>query len=618
MQTRYRLLPLCLIALTAVIYYPFLNSPFVFDDFYNLFALEQVNQNGYLSFLAEGFSGPTGRPASLLSFALQHESWPANPFDFKLVNLLIHLMNGLLIGFISFRLTSATIDDVKLGYLCSCITMALWLLHPMHLSTVLYTVQRMTQLSALFTLSGIAFYLVGRQWLVKNENIAGYVIVAAGVLCCTVLAILSKENGILLLLFIPVIEFTILAKNRQPNYIKPWLVIVVLTPLLIFIAYLLYILPGTLQSYHFRDFNAGQRLLTQAIILFDYLKDLILPSYGAFTLYHDNYQVSTGILAPVTTAIALISIIALLIFSIVKRKTYPLFSFCCLWFLAGHSLEASHLNLELYFEHRNYLPGFSIFFGISHIFILIINKTRKYTLGLGAAMIYVSWTMTVLVLEGNLWNKPLYQAVEWSRLHPGSSRITGNLASMYMHYSEFEKAESTYKQLVSIKPDSIYPDLQIIRIKLCKGKHAGNNAGWDEVYQKSQNARPEGQHIIGLLDLMIFETLEGKCKENTLANIDKLLDILLINENFAFLQGHLYQFKSTIELTRKDYNSALKYIDKALTIKQSADNYTLKLQLLRQLNKQQEYIETIKAIEQHSAINPLKRYMYSEIIKEFK
>ena len=68
MQTRYRLLPLCLIALTVVIYYPFLNSPFVFDDFYNLFALEQVNQNGYLSFLAEGFSGPTGRPVSLFSF----------------------------------------------------------------------------------------------------------------------------------------------------------------------------------------------------------------------------------------------------------------------------------------------------------------------------------------------------------------------------------------------------------------------------------------------------------------------------------------------------------------------------------------------------------------------
>ena len=43
--------------------------------------------------------------------------------------------------------------------LASC----LWLLHALHVSTVLYTVQRMAQLSALFVFAGLLVYSYGRQ-----------------------------------------------------------------------------------------------------------------------------------------------------------------------------------------------------------------------------------------------------------------------------------------------------------------------------------------------------------------------------------------------------------------------------------------------------------------------
>ena len=45
----------------------------------------------------------------------------------------------------------------------ACLAAAIWLLHPLHVSTVLYTVQRMAQLSALFSLVTLLLYSLGRD-----------------------------------------------------------------------------------------------------------------------------------------------------------------------------------------------------------------------------------------------------------------------------------------------------------------------------------------------------------------------------------------------------------------------------------------------------------------------
>jgi len=88
---------LAVVLLTAALFYPSLNSSFLLDDYVNLNRLDEVGSKGYGYFIFSGISGPSGRPLSLATFALQHQAWPDNPFAFKFVNLLIHLINGLLI-----------------------------------------------------------------------------------------------------------------------------------------------------------------------------------------------------------------------------------------------------------------------------------------------------------------------------------------------------------------------------------------------------------------------------------------------------------------------------------------------------------------------------------------
>ena len=66
---------LALLCTTVLVYGPGLDSRFILDDLYNLKDLPDISTSGYLQYIFEsGFAGPTGRPLSLLTFALQYEN----------------------------------------------------------------------------------------------------------------------------------------------------------------------------------------------------------------------------------------------------------------------------------------------------------------------------------------------------------------------------------------------------------------------------------------------------------------------------------------------------------------------------------------------------------------
>ena len=75
----------------------------------------------------------------------------------------------------------------------------LWLVHPLNLTAVLYIVQRMASLAALFTACGLILYVAGRRRMLAGKH--GVSLILAGLLLCGGLAVFSKEYGILLPLY---------------------------------------------------------------------------------------------------------------------------------------------------------------------------------------------------------------------------------------------------------------------------------------------------------------------------------------------------------------------------------------------------------------------------------
>jgi hypothetical protein len=201
--------------LTALIYWPGLAGSFLFDDYPNL---EKLGTRGPIEsfellrqYVTSGFSGPTGRPLSLLSFLIDANNWPTDPWPFKRTNVVIHLIVGVVLFATTHKLFVSIGRSARDASWIALLATSLWLVNPFLVSTTLYAVQRMTQLAALFALGGIWFYLRGRELLAIDPR-RGYATLCIGLPVFTLLAMLSKENGALLPLLVLVLHATL---NRR-------------------------------------------------------------------------------------------------------------------------------------------------------------------------------------------------------------------------------------------------------------------------------------------------------------------------------------------------------------------------------------------------------------------
>jgi len=184
------------VALIAVVaYWPGLGGDFWFDDNPNIVRNAAVKiQSLRVSDLLQAWGSsldpfPRSRPLAMLTFGVNHAVGGLDPFGFKLTNLLLHVVTGTLLFVTLSAMSTQYLSLEGRGRADSAspqwwalFAAALWLLHPLQVSTVLYVVQRMTILATLAVLLGIYLYLLGRQRLVERRR-SGYLLVIAAFAC---------------------------------------------------------------------------------------------------------------------------------------------------------------------------------------------------------------------------------------------------------------------------------------------------------------------------------------------------------------------------------------------------------------------------------------------------
>ena len=362
-----RLAGMWLVFLVAVVYWPGLGGGFFFDDFVNILEpaevqLKSISVESLQSIWDSGRAGPLGRPVSMLSFAANYYFSGFDPFYFKLTNLIIHGLNGFLLYVLTGLLARAAYpgSEIRRIRVLAAIVAALWAIHPIQATSVLYVVQRMTSLASLFVLLALIFHVWARQ----REKI-GRVEWASFAMAWGVffpLALLSKETGALFLLYLAAYE-AVLHRNflKRFDLFGSWYLNLLIAGAGISLIYVFSQNAVWLRAYDTRPFTLSQRLLTEARIIWEYLDLIVLPSLPDFGLYHDDFELSTSLFAPNTTFIAIAGLLLLAAVGWIGRIKWPLISFAILWFLLGHSLESSIFPLELMHEHRNYLPSLGVF-----------------------------------------------------------------------------------------------------------------------------------------------------------------------------------------------------------------------------------------------------------------
>ena len=414
---------------TAMVYAPGLDGPFLFDDSTHItqnrwVQIKDLDWQSLLQAWNSSFNDfPSNRPLAQASFGVNHALAGLDPWSFKATNLALHLLSGLLVFVFvrfAFRAIGHAEVDARLSAVLAAATAAVWLLHPIHVSTVLYTVQRMALISNLGMLLGLVCYLYGRIRIAEGRQGAAWMLAAAPI---ALIGFLGKENAVLMPLLLLVCELTLLRGLSPGNcrgFIRTVWVGYIALPLVIGTAYV----AGNpeLFSYEGRAFTLEQRLLTQPRVLWTYVQWLFIPDITAFGLFHDDLQLSTGWTTPPTTLLAAAGLLIILIAALTLRKTAPVFAFAVLFYLANHALESTIFPLEMMFEHRNYLASLGPLLLLSWLVVVVSArfKVRRLALVVGALLLLSYSAVTHLrVADWSSYRNFVFSTVE---NHPESRR----------------------------------------------------------------------------------------------------------------------------------------------------------------------------------------------------
>lgn len=427
---------ICLAAGFATYIYSYAwSGGWYFDDHANLSALLKVYGSGNIDwafafeFVFSGDAGPLGRPISLASFLIDGSTWPGSPGAMLYTNSLLHAMNALLLCGLWLAVLRQRADDQSRNCWIAIAAAALWLIQPLLASGVLMAVQRMTLLSSSFMLLGIWLYVLGRE-RIETKPIQAWILILFGVLGGTLLGVFSKEQAVILPLLLWTLERWILRPPKlSDNRRKCWVLFrccAFYVPAIVIFIYLARIAFNHEANFAGREFSIAERIFTESIILWDYLRLVILPRALDYGPFHDDYPVySVGI----KSLVALLSWFALLLaFWLVRgRSGWPLFAL--LWFMVAHVVESTVVPLELYFEHRNYLalagPLLALVVMLESWSSKDTARKRFATLFLivyGVSTSFILWQVTSMFGQSEL------AARLWYERHPNSIRASQYLA----------------------------------------------------------------------------------------------------------------------------------------------------------------------------------------------
>ena len=553
----------------VAVYWSGLSGGFFFDDDVNISAIEALRLSSldFQSLLAawqSGKSGPLGRPIAQVSFGLNHYFGGFDPYFFKLTNLVIHLLTGILVFLTARRLS--------LSSLWAGFAAALWLLHPIQLTSVLYVVQRMTSLSALFLLAAFLLHVAGRE----RGGRAGWAMLLAAWGVCWPLSMFSKETGALFPLF--VLAWELILRRRQQNGLDWFARLYGAMAMAGLIAGMVYVFSPAGQwlwaGYELRSFTPWERLLTEGRVLWLYLGMIAFPRLEVFSLFHDDIVLSTSLLMPATTLAAAGGLLALVGIAVWGRNRHPLLSFGMAWFMVGHALESTFLPLEIAHEHRNYLP----LFGVALITAWGLGELARpsgwrRTLGVTAGIIILAYSALITGLRAHQYSDAVRRTQIDAQHHPLSSRTHYEAARILMHHAMDADANDPirffvrlhYEQSAQLDPNAKLPWIGLMHLN-CSAKLPIEPAWRDELARRLREtpfAPGDRTVLYSVKEMSIAGTL---CLERDA--VESLFSAALANASAsAYVRGILYSWLADYRaLAQKDIPAAVEALEQSLAI----------------------------------------------------
>ena len=502
------LLAVFLIAVTcAVIYSNTLDGPFIFDDEHVIRDSERIrNVSNYLRFDQSVLQ----RPFVNLTFSLNYQFGQLNVRGYHVINMLIHMINGVIVYFLSGAILTRLLRSTKSPpfvpshespntgretpiSLIALFTALIFVAHPLQTQAVTYICQRYASLAALFYILSVLFYLKGRMVqrsrlpeensgqktglpeMPRSRSAGTTQVFVLYILCILsgILAFLSKQTAASLPLIILLVE-VLCIDNSWAGWKKklPW---AGLALLLIVTAALLVSgrLEGTAPfgsllediSRETRETETVSRwnyLCTQFTVITTYIRMLFLPlGQNADVMLPFKTGFFDGL-----TPLMFLFLAAIILFAVWVRKKMPVVPFGVFWFFITLSVESSVIPIrDAMFEHRLYLPMFGFAIGLSATVFQWFSSRRFYPVILMVCITFVFGAAAyhrnrVWQSSETLWTDVLSKA-------PHNYRAHTNLGIAFLDEDQFTAAAEEFQESLKLNPKAkAYYNLGIVFAEL--------------------------------------------------------------------------------------------------------------------------------------------------------
>src|ERR1051326_3862531 len=435
-----------LIVLACVAYADSLYAPFVYDD---LTSIQHNRAVRFFSLDPKEFLNTR----SLLYPTYAFNEWldGENVFGYHVVNLLLHIINGLLVFAIAKRIylklgpspfTEASPYRARasppLPEMYAAMAAAFFLVHPIQTEAVTYITERSELLSKLVYLSGLLFFMA-----VPENNIGFFA--SLPVLFCFLLGIGFKETAVTLPATIVLYDYIFIAKSKLRNLLARWRFYL---GLVVFIGAGIYGLwdivlrpvtavgnPGALPRWYF--------FLTELRVVARYFR-LIVFLLGQNLDY--DFPPAMSITQPDVLLSALL-IVALLAVAWCWSRQRPVYAFSIFWFFITLAPLSTVVPIpDVIAEHRLYLP----FVGACLSFPLLLGSVAKrHVVRVAGAVLAVLLIATIA--RNYVWADEFRLFSDVVEKSPHKLRAYENLIFAYMKQGQEEQAiKEAHKALINV------------------------------------------------------------------------------------------------------------------------------------------------------------------------
>jgi len=373
-------------------------------------------------------AGSFYRPVQTFTYLLDYSLWRLNVVGYHAVNVGLHILVALSLYF----LVHIFFQNWKL----SLLTALLFVTHPIHTEAVSYIAGRADSLAALFMVLSFILYLRHHQ--------KGSIMTLSAMAICYLLALLSRENSLILPFLVWFYHFTFKKSVDKKALSVLFGTLIGYVLWRVFVIGIVSITEGVAPTF-------TQRFPGVFVALTNYFRILLLP----FDL-HMEYGGILFLFSEPKSIIGIVLFLLLLAYVYRKKEQDSFLFFATGWFFIT-LFPSSNLffTINAYMaEHWLYLPSIGFFLIVARFLVHLSENQKTKGLALVVIVGLLVFYSVLTVRQNRNWNNDINFYKKMLQYAPNSSRLYNNLAKAYYDVGKTDELIKLLKSAIQLQPDN--------------------------------------------------------------------------------------------------------------------------------------------------------------------